>query len=407
MLGLGSIVGTGVFVSLGLGAAVAGPWVWLAVLLAGALAACNGLSSAQLAAAHPVAGGTYEYGYRFLTPTLGAVAGFNFLIAKSASAATAALGLTGYGLQLLAPGLTHLTIPLAVLVVVLVTLLVLAGIRRSNAVNAVLVAATLAALLLFVLVAAPAVEPANLALRDFAPLSFLHAAALLFVAYTGYGRVATLGEEITDPKRNIPRAVILTLAVTAALYLLVTLAAVGSAGAPRFAGATLEGAAPLEIIARDVLQQPAAAIAITIGAAAAMLGVLLNLVLGLSRVALAMGRRRDLPAWFAKVDASGTTPVPAVLLVAVVVGALACFGSVWATWSLAAVTVLIYYGLTNVAALFLPPEHRLYPRVFAYAGLIGCFGLCVFVEPIYLIAGLVLAAAAAAWHSLARLFTDA
>ena len=153
MMGLGSIVGTGVFVSLGLGAGIAGSGVVLALVLAGALAACNGLSSAQLAAAHPVSGGTYEYGYRYLNPTLGFSAGWMFLAAKSASAATAALGFAGYVVHLhpsWSEGFASLPVVLAVCAVAALTWLVLTGLRRSSVFNIVIVSVTMLALVAFV-----------------------------------------------------------------------------------------------------------------------------------------------------------------------------------------------------------------------------------------------------------------
>jgi basic amino acid/polyamine antiporter, APA family len=162
LLGLGSILGTGVFVSLAMAAGAAGPAVVLAVVLAGALAAANGLSSAQLAARHPVSGGTYEYGYRELTPALGFTAGWMFLCAKSASAATAALGFAGYLLHAAEvagcgrpAARAGWRVPAAVATALVVTALVAGGIRRSNRANAVIVTLTLAALVYFVVAGAP------------------------------------------------------------------------------------------------------------------------------------------------------------------------------------------------------------------------------------------------------------
>jgi len=417
LLGLGSILGTGVFVSIGIAAGVLvdqGGFVeqvWplvLAVVVAAVVAICNGLSSAQLAAAHPVSGGTYEYGYRFLHPTVGFVSGAMFLTAKSASAATAALGFAGYllvGLGTDNPA--TLRAGIAVAAVVGITALVLGGLRRSNWLNAVLVGLTIAALATFVAVAL-ASEPA--AATGVAAVTgggggsawwgVLSAAALLFVAYTGYGRVATLGEEVTRPRWTIPRAVILTLAVTATLYIAVAFAAGRAVGLPGYAAATTGEAAPLELIARRIGAAKPVVWFITVGAIAAMLGVLLNLVLGLSRVLLAMGRRRDVFAFFGSVNADGTTPVPAVIGVAVIIGGLAAIGSVKVAWSLSAFTVLVYYAATNAAALKLPPEHRLYPRVFSWLGLIGCLGLAVFVDWPYLVAGLGLVVVAAGYHRI-------
>lgn len=408
MMGLGSIVGTGVFVSLGLGADVAGSGVLLALVFAGALAACNGLSSAQLAAAHPVSGGTYEYGYRYLHPALGFTAGWMFLAAKSASAATAALGFAGYLIHLQPQwrdGFASLDVILALGAVAGLTIVVLAGLRRSSAVNIAIVSVTLLSLVAFVVAGLSALaEHAGDRLDLIASNSpgLFEATALMFVAYTGYGRIATLGEEITEPKRNIPKAIIVTLVVTVVLYVAVAAVAVAAVGAERFAELTITGFAPLEAIAREMTGGSTLAIIVFLGAITAMLGVLLNLILGLSRVALAMGRRGDLPAAFGKINRAGTTPTAAVILVAVIIAGLACLGSVKAAWSFSAFTVLIYYGLTNAAALRLPPEARLYPRVFSWIGLLGCLGLAWWVDWRYVLAGVALLAVGLIWHVLAQ-----
>ncbi len=222
MMGLGSIIGTGVFVSLGIGAGIAGPSVLLAIMLAAGVAMCNGLSSAQLAANHPVSGGTYEYGHRWLNPSLGFTAGWMFLCAKSASAATAALGFAGYIAHATGMGAS---LPLAVGVVVLVTVIALSGIERSNRVNIVIVSIVILALMIFVgtgFSSAVKNKAAFQPLFDGGKLTdLLQATALMFVAFTGYGRIATLGEEVAEPRRTIPRAVIVTLLISMALYLLV------------------------------------------------------------------------------------------------------------------------------------------------------------------------------------------
>ena len=403
-LGLGSILGTGVFVSLALAAGVAGAMTPWAVVLACGLAWCNGLSSAQLAAAHPVAGGTYAYGRRFLTPALGFSAGCLFLVAKSASAATAAMAVAGYTASLIAvPWGEGGQIAGAMGVVAGVTGVVLAGLRRTAWLNALLVTITLAALAVFVAVAwwgrppddqvAAAAEPADWS-------SLAHAAALVFVAYTGYGRIATMGEEVRDPRRIIPRAVAVTLTVTGAVYLAVITAGMAAVGPAGFAAAA-EGGAPLEVtvkvcLARILGGEPVGTTAaaldwsvrsiVAIGAITAMLGVLLNLLLGLSRVALAMGRAGDLPGGLSRLDRWGKTPVAAVLAVAAVVAGLTLLGSIHTAWTFSAVTVLLYYGLTNAAALRLPPAQRLYPRAVSWMGLAGCVALAAFVPWPYLVA---------------------
>jgi APA family basic amino acid/polyamine antiporter len=219
----------------------------------------------------------------------------------------------------------------------------------------------------------------------------------MFVAYTGYGRIATLGEEVREPRRTIPRAIVATLVVTAALYLAVGLVAVGTVGAEALYGAAEGEAAPLEVAAA-AFAGPAVAGLLAVGAMTAMLGVLLNLLLGLSRVALAMGRRGDLPAAAARLDAGGRTPWVAVLGVGAAVTALTLLGSVETTWSFSAFTVLVYYALTNLAALRLPPQHRLYPPAYAWIGLAACLFLAFWVDWRVWLTGLGLIALGLAWH---------
>lgn len=230
---------------------------------------------------------------------------------------------------------------------------------------------------------------------------FLHATALMFVAYTSYGRIATLGEEVRDPRKSIPRAIIVTLICTAAIYAAVAFVAVTSVGAGGLADATNRAAAPLEVIARG-FDIPSVAWLIAAGAVTAMLGVLLNLLLGLSRVVLAMARRRDMPSRFARMDDECSSPTAAVLLVGVIIAGLAAIGSVRATWSFSAFTVLIYYALTNLPALRLPPEARLYPRWIPASGLLCCLGLAFWVEPHIWASGLVLIAVGLVWPGVAR-----
>ncbi len=399
MMGLGSIVGTGVFVSIGIAAGIAGTALIPAVVIAAVLALCNALSSAQLAAAYPVSGGTYEYGYRTLHPLLGFTAGWMFLCAKSASAATAALGFAGYLLHAVAFDAGNISrIILALVAVAVLTVIVLAGMQRTRVANAAIVSVTLTALALFVL--AGWLRGGEIRTDDsrdhlFATgdqgweslTNLLHASALMFVAYTGYGRIATLGEEVHEPKKTIPRAIVITLGVSAVLYLAVGLTAIGAVGHEALYEATRREAAPLEMVAAG-FGIPGLRWVIAFGAVTAMLGVLLNLILGLSRVVLAMGRRGDMPRSTARLVGEGRTPPVAVIVVGLVIGGLVLLGNVETTWSFSAFTVLIYYGLTNLAALRLPRADRLYPRIWAWLGLIGCTVLAFRVDRAFWMTGL-------------------
>src|SRR5690606_24059723 len=265
-IGFGAIVGAGIFVVTGVAAGVAGPSLLVALFLAGLAATANALSSAQLAAVYPYAGGTYEYGYRLLGAWPGYIAGWMFLASKTTAAGTVAIGLGGY-LGALLPGLPPRAVGVGA--ILLFTLLNLYGVRRTSTVNLAIVTASVGALLAFVAFGAGSVSSA--AFEPFAPAGtggVMRAAALLFFAYTGYARIATLGEEVREPEKTIPRAVVITLAGALLLYGAVAAVAVGTAGAPALARTT----APL-YVAADATGIDWLPVVVAVGGLAAMLGV--------------------------------------------------------------------------------------------------------------------------------------
>jgi APA family basic amino acid/polyamine antiporter len=403
LLGLGSILGTGVFVSLAIAAGVAGVWMLPALVIACGLAVCNGLSSAALASAHPVNGGSYEYGYRYLHPAAGFTAGWVFLLAKTASAATAAVGGAAYLLTWLGyPPQWRTAVALSL--AALMTFTVLGGMRRSAGINAAIVSITLLALIALVITGAGHAvnSPMSILLahQEFSLSSLLHATALLFVAYTGYARIATLGEEVRDPAHNIPRAIVWSLAISGILYFSVAAVSIGAVGPERFAASIGGDAAPLAEMAKS-FQLPVLPALVSLGAISAMLGVLLNLLLGLSRMVLAMARRGDLPSLFARLSSSGDNPVWAVVGVGLMILVLVAVGSIETAWSFSAFNVLVYYAITNAAASRLPnltgPK-----RAAARVGLLACVGLAFYVEPPIWLSGLSLIALGLLWHWLRR-----
>jgi basic amino acid/polyamine antiporter, APA family len=400
VIGLGSILGTGVFVSLALAAAPAGDALPLAILLAALLAGANGLSAAQLAAAMPVSGGSYEYGHRLLSPLAGFAAGWLFLCAKTASAAAAALGLAAYlGALLGMDGAALRWWP--PLLVALITAAALAGLRRSQWLNSLLVAGALLSLGLFVVGAfsLPAL-PAAGALAPTSPGALAQATALLFVAYTGYGRIATMGEEVVQPERTIPRAVLLTLGLVLLVYLAVAAGALRLVGPSGLAASVMATGTPAPPLARLLLEGGWiwGSWIVALGAVLALAGVLLNLVLGLSRVWLAMGRRGDMPGRLAALNAAGTSPQLAVLLSGLLIALLSLVGRLELTWGFSAFTVLGYYAITNLCVLRLEPQQRRFPQVLAWLGLLGCLGLAFQVPPAAWRSGLVVLVLGLLWR---------
>lgn len=386
--GLGSILGTGAYVAIGVASGMWGDAILYAIPIAGVVAVFNGLSSAYLAGRFPVAGGTYEYGYRTLGPWWGFTAGWLFLLAKTASAGTAALGVALY---LGIPGDRRLV---AVVAVAAITVLLLVGLKRTTVVNSILVMLTVGGLLTFAI--ANLAELTSLPMRVLARRqgnvsadALLPAIAFIFLAYTGYGRIATLGEEVHRPARTIPRAVIVTLATTIVLYSMVALGGrvVGGSHWGLRLGA---GITPADLVA-----QPWST-AVTIGAVTAMLGVLLNLILGLSRVWLAMGRRLDMPEPLARLDRR-SVPSTAILTAAIPITAVVLIGDISLAWTFSAFTVLLYYGITNLAALKLDRG-----RWTAWIGLLSCLFLSFFVPPAVWLVGAGLLAVGTIWKTQRR-----
>lgn len=225
-LGLGAILGAGVFVVTGVAAQVAGPAMLVGFLAAGLVALCNALSVAQLARVHPVSGGTYVYAGKQLHPLAGFMAGWMFLTSKLAAASVVALSFAAY-VEAIFPGIP--VKPMALGLVVVLTLLNLLGVKKTSQVNILIVLFTVSVLMIFGLVGVPRVVTANFV--PFAPMGWsgvLQSAALLFFAYTGYARIATLGEEVANPSVNIPRAILLALGGSSILYLLVSYVLVGT-----------------------------------------------------------------------------------------------------------------------------------------------------------------------------------
>lgn len=393
VIGLGSMLGAGVFVVFGPAAAAAGGTGLLpALVLAGFIAYCNATSSARLAARYPESGGTYVYGRERLGPFAGFVAGWGFVVGKTASCAAMALTIGAY----LWPGQTRLV---AVGAVLAVTAVNLRGIGKTATATKALVALVLAVLTLVAavgLLGGP-VHLDRLTDAGGSARGVLTAAGLLFFAFAGYARIATLGEEVRDPERTIPRAVPLALGAVLAIYLVLAVITLGVLGADRLAGS----AAPLvDVVTAAGL--PGLAWVVRAGATIAVVGVLLSLVAGVGRTTLAMARRRDLPGALAAVHPVRRVPHRAELAVAAVVIVVVLFGDVRQAIGFSSCTVLVYYAITNLAALTLgrDPDRRTPVRVLAVLGLVGCLLLAVNLPLGSVVAGFGVLAVGIAWYAL-------
>ncbi len=369
-IGLGAIIGAGIFVVTGIAAGVSGPAFIIGLLIAGVIATCNALSSAQLAAIYPESGGTYEYGYILINPTVGFSAGWMFLISKLAAAGVVAIGFGSYFYQLV-PIASPMSF--SVLAIIGLTLANYFGIKKAGILNLVIVSVTLLSLLYLVFSGLPQVKAENF--KPFAPFGITgiaEAAALLFFAFTGYARIATLAEEVSEPKKTIPKAIIITIITAIVLYVAISIVAIGVIGTEHMASST----SPLQVVA-DALSAPAISTVVTIGASTAMLGVLLSQILGISRMMLAMGRRHDLPPVFQRIHSRYRIPHIGILLTGIIILLLTLLGSFEFIVRAATFTILLYYSITNIAAIKQPKKDRMYGKLIPIVGLIGCLAMSI------------------------------
>ena len=341
------MIGAGVFSVFGPAARAAGAGLLIGLVLAAAIEYCNATASAQLAAVYPTSGGTYIYGRERLGPWWGFIAGWGFVIGKTASCAAMALTFASYAI----PGPWWLQRIAAVAAVVALAALNYRGVTKTAVLARILVACRLIALTAFVVgIAMAKPSHASLGVWPTAPLyGVLQSAGLLFFAFAGYARIATMGEEVRDPARTIPRAITLALAITVAIYLVVGVAALLAAGPDRLARA----AAPLTEAVRAV-GATALVPVLAAGGALASLGALLALIAGLGRTTLAMARNRDLPAWLAAVHPRHRVPHHAEIALGVVVCILVATVDLRGVIGFSSFGVLIYYAIANAAAYTLP-----------------------------------------------------
>jgi APA family basic amino acid/polyamine antiporter len=382
-IGLGSMVGAGIFVVLGPAAAAAGTGLLAGLAVAAIVAYCNATSSARLAALYPQSGGTYVYGRERLGPFWGYAAGWSFVVGKTASCAAMALTVGVYAW----PEYAH---TVAVAAVVALTAINVVGVQKSALLTRVIVVVVLAVLAAVVVVVLGGgdLDRSRLAFGDdVSPNGVLQAAGLLFFAFAGYARIATLGEEVREPARTIPRAIRLSLGLALLVYAAVAVTVLAELGSAALASAT----APLAEAVSSA-GHPEFEPVVRVGAAVAALGSLLALILGVSRTTLAMARDRYLPHRLAAVHPRFSSPYLAEIAVGVVVAVLAAVVDVRGAIGFSSFAVLLYYAIANASAM------TLRGKVIPVAGLVGCVVLAFSLPvPSVLTGGAVVAIGAVAY----------
>ncbi|OMC10720.1 APC family permease [Mycolicibacterium fortuitum] len=381
VIGLGSMVGAGIFAALAPAARAAGSGLLLGLAVAALVAYCNATSSARLAALYPQSGGTYVYGRERLGEFWGYTAGWSFIVGKTASCAAMALTVGTYA----CPQWAH---AVAVAAVVGLTAVNYAGIQKSALLTRIIVAGVLAVLAAVVVIIAGsgATDLTRLQIGDDVGAGgVLQAAGLLFFAFAGYARIATLGEEVRDPARTIPRAIPIALGIALVIYAVVAVGVLSVLGSSGLAAAP----APLAdaVAAAGAPQwQPL----VRAGAAVAALGSLLALILGVSRTTLAMARDRHLPSVLSAVHPRFNVPHRAEIVVGIVVAILAATVDLRGAIGFSSFAVLLYYAIANASAWTLGA--RLIPAV----GLAGCLLLAFSLPMASVLTGIAVVAVGAA-----------
>jgi basic amino acid/polyamine antiporter, APA family len=372
VIGLGSMIGAGVFSAFAPAAEAAGSALLVGLGIAAAVAYCNAVASAQLAAQYPASGGTYVYGRERLGEWWGFTAGWGFVVGKTASCAAMALTFASYAVN----GPQWAVRLVAVAAVVALTAANYRGITRTASLARILVAGSIAALLVAVVAIAAGGGEAGASglssLGHAGVYGVLQAAGLLFFAFAGYARIATLGEEVRDPERTIPRAIPLALGITIGIYAIVAVALLVALGPEALAASTR----PLA----EAVDAAGAAWAVPVvraGAAVASLGALLALIAGVGRTGLAMARNRDLPGWLDSVHPRHRVPDHAELAVAGVVSVLVLTTDLRGAIGFSSFGVLTYYAIANASAYTQDAGHRRWPRALNVFGLAACVALVV------------------------------
>jgi APA family basic amino acid/polyamine antiporter len=370
-ISVGAIVGAGIFVVTGIVAGLAGPALILSMLISAVIALLTAMSFAELSALFPREGGAYEFGYRLVSPFVGFLSGWMWMISNIFAGAAVSLGFAYY-ITAVFPT-SHASL-LAAIIVMAFTSINFFGVRQSANINNFLVAAKLAILTFFFVFGLAHVNSANFSPFVASGTGVLYGAFYIFFAYGGFARVAMVAEEVKDPERNVPRAILLSLAISTIFYIIVGFVAVGLVGANRLSNSN----SPLAD-AIGATGSNAAVYLVSAGGLMATASVLLTSILGVSRISFAMARRNDLPQALSRLHPRYNTPYYSVWATGALMVLLVLFVNLTSVVAISTFAQLFYYIVANVSALRMDAQKRKYPVVVPVLGAVTCFALLVFV----------------------------
>jgi len=397
-LGIGAIIGSGIFIVTGIVAGIAGPAMIISVLIAGIIALFSALSVAELSAYLPEEGGTYAFARVLISPFAGFIAGWIWIFSNIFVGAAVSLGFAHYFVTLF-PAVPVKII--AVIICIIFLTINYIGLKESTLLNNLLVTLKVLILLFFIafglgfFTSSHFIPPA-----PSGTTGILAGAALIFFAYTGFARVTILAEEVKDPEKTIPRSIYLALGISTLLYVLVSLVAVGLIGTPDLA---LSGS-PLADAIR-VTGSPTAVMVISLGAMIATASVLLTTIMGISRIVFAMARNNDLPAILSKISPRFSTPHYAIWITGIFMVAAILLADLTLVVAVSTFAMLIFYFIANIAAFRIPSSYRRYPGIVPVIGVVTCAGLVIFLEINSWIIGITGLVMGIAWYAIHQRIT--
>jgi len=402
-VGVGAIIGAGIFVALGIAIGYAGPAIIISIIIAGVVASFTAFSFAELGSAIPKEGGAYQFAYELISPSAGFLVGCLWLFAQIVAGAAISLGFASYFVAVFPSAPFKLV---AVAIALALTGLNIVGIKQSTTVNNVLVAVKIVILILFVAVGIFQIHPQNYA--QFSPngvFGILQGAGFIFFAYLGYGRIATLGEEVKKPEKTLPLAILIALAVAVVVYILTAFTATGLANYQVLA----QSGSPLAEAAKAT-GVFALVSAVSFGALIATASVILTSIIGVSRVSFAMARNGQLPRSISHVSARFGTPYVSVLAMGALLAVLAFTLNLEQTVAITSLSILLVHLTVNFCALrlrkkmpgatkFRAPFYPLLPLL----GLVSC-AVLMFSLPLesWIVAAAVVVVSAILYKILAR-----
>jgi APA family basic amino acid/polyamine antiporter len=394
-LGIGAIIGSGIFIVTGIVAGIAGPAMILSVIIAGFIAVFSAMSVAELGAYLPEEGGTYAYAHKLISPFAGFIAGWIWVFSNIFVGAAVSLGFAQYFVTLFPPVPVKITAAAICLVFLFINYL---GLKESMLFNNILVTAKVLILLFFIAFGLGYFRPGNLIPP--APqgaTGILGGAALIFFAYTGFARVTIMAEEVRDPQKTLPRSIYLALGISTVIYLLVSIVAVGITGAPALA----QSGSPLTD-ALKITGNSASVFLISAGAMLATASVLLTTIMGISRIVFSMARRQDLPLLFGRIHPRFRTPHYAIAVTGTCMIAALLLADLALVVAVSTFAMLVFYLIANIAAFLLPGKHRRYPPWIPAVGALSCAGLIAFLSPDSWIIGCTGLLAGGIWYYFRR-----